>query len=199
VELRESIPPIWRRLELASDLTLTELHGVIQASFEWQESHLHKFSRRGRSGNKVERFLTEFDREEGDRGISEGDVRIGLVLAKPGDELSYLYDFGDSWEHLVLLEATKPRTPETPEVVCVDGARAGPPDDCGGIWGYHFILDAGLDSDHPDHEEAREMLELTFGDDPFDPELFDIDEVNSRLAIAMANDYQIWWPTEKGW
>lgn len=83
--------------------------------------------------------------------------------------------------------------PNLPRAMCLAGERAAPPDDCGGIWGYQSMVEAGLDPDHPDHEQALEQIEWTFGEDAFDPAIFDIGLANMRLAKAAATRFQRWW------
>jgi len=137
LELDGAAPEIWRRLELASDLTLDALHDVVQAAMGWTDSHLHQF----RMDDRTEPFLTDFAEEEGDEGIHERDVRLDQVLASPGDRLSYDYDFGDGWDHTLELETVSEYDGEVARVL--DGRRACPPEDCGGIGG---------------HDEIRELL-----------------------------------------
>jgi hypothetical protein len=99
-----------------------------------------------------------------------------LTQSGEGDSLTYVYDFGDGWRHAVTLERIHRPQSEVNPIVCLDGARACPPEDSGGIWGYQDLLDAFKDSNHPHHERAVEWL----GDD-YDSEAFDSDRVNSIL------------------
>jgi hypothetical protein len=92
------------------------------------------------------------------------------------DKCLYEYDFGDSWEHEVLVEKILPREQGKRYPVCLTGKRACPPEDCGGIWGYAEFLEAINDPQHPEHEEMREWV-----GGEFDAEAFDPDEVNREL------------------
>ena len=105
IDLESSVPPIWRRIEVPSDMALDRLHTVLQAAMGWTNSHLHAF-RMGpqRRDHRTQRFLTAYDLEEGDDGIAEVDVRLDETLATVGDRLFYEYDFRDSWDHTVKLE-----------------------------------------------------------------------------------------------
>ena len=98
-------------------------------------------------------------------------------MTKEKEFLVYEYDFGDSWEHKILLEKILPYDSKIVLPVCLKGKRACPPEDCGGIWGYEELLVTISDSKHPDHED---MLEWLGGN--FDPEEFDLEEINEDLA-----------------
>lgn len=106
IDLNRTKPPLWRRLELASDLFLDQVHEIIQAAFGWTDSHLHHFgSGPGHYGPETEHYLCPFQVEEGETGIPEEDVRLDEVLVDVGDKLFYDYDFGDDWQHTIKLEA----------------------------------------------------------------------------------------------
>ena len=135
VDLVGARPPVWRRLELPSTLRLDELHGVLQAVFGWTDSHLHRFSL-GDSAwdDSAEHFLCPYDVEEGeDDGVPACDVRLDEVLAEPGDRLLYTYDYGDQWDHLLVVEQVGATVDG---VRCTDGRRAAPPEDSGGVWDW---------------------------------------------------------------
>ena len=188
IDLKGTRPPLWRRLELSSDLLLDELHRVIQDAFGWTDSHLHQFSSGpGPHSPKAELYLCPFQVDEGDIGIPEEQVRLDEVLADPGDKLYYEYDFGDGWEHVIKLETVSARTAPAPRAVCTDGRRDGPAEDCGGVYAYELTA-AATDLDNPDHAEAVAELEHFFGGDidpaSLDTTRFDIDEINTALAVA---------------
>jgi hypothetical protein len=186
VDLTGTKPPLWRRLELVSDLFLNEVHEVIQAAFGWTDSHLHEFA----SGKDYYHFATEhylcpFEAEEGRAGVPEEDVRLDEVLAEPGDKLLYLYDFGDDWMHVIKLEAVRPRDTSAPSAVCTGGRRPGPSEDCGGVHGYELIT-AALDPAHPEHADAVADYARMYGEDVdpggYAPTTFDLEEINRTLA-----------------
>jgi len=187
VDLSYTEPPLWRRLELSSDLHLDEVHQVIQASFGWTDSHLHRFGC-GPSyySTKTVYYLCPFSADDGDNGVPEEDVRLDEVLVKVGDKLFYEYDFGDSWLHLITVEAVSERAQSAPQAICTDGDRPGPAEDCGGVPGYELMVVAN-DPDHPDHREAREHFAAMYGADvepqEWAPVPFDADRVNRLLAV----------------
>src|SRR5215471_6300545 len=149
IDLKGTRPPLWRRLELASDLFLDQVHEIIQVAFGWTDSHLHQFgSGPGHYGPETEHYLCPFQVEDGETGVPEEDVRLDEVLVDAGDRLFYDYDFGDGWEHVIKLEALLPRPDAGPGAVCVAGRRDGPAEDCGGIYAYELIS-AATDPGNP--------------------------------------------------
>ena len=120
---RPAKPPIWRRLVLPGDLVLDELHDVLQVAMGWQDGHLHKF---GVGADRRTRayFVTRFDLSEGDDGLVEDGVRLDQVVSGKGDRLFYDYDFGDGWEHVLVVEDVLDDPPSAP--VCLAGKMACP-------------------------------------------------------------------------
>ncbi len=161
------------------------MHVAIQAAMGWYDSHLHRF----RMGNdhRSACFATEFDLDEGDEGIPESDVRLDQILAEKGDELWYECDFGDGWDHKLVVEAVLDEPLAT--VRCTAGRMACPPEDCGGIAGYEELAawvrsgydDTLLPQSFEDAEHGRNWLPLDWH-----PDHFDIDETNEALAVASA-------------
>ena len=170
VTLRGSKPPIWRRLQVESNNTLAELHRILQRAMGWYNAHLHQFID-GR---------TYYGEPHPDYGLDmedESKVRLNQIMSEPKDKFFYEYDFGDSWEHELLLEKVLTADPATSYPVCLKGKGACPPEDCGGVWGYYDLLETIQNPDHPEHQD---MLEWLGGD--FDPDEFSVEEVNERLA-----------------
>ena len=176
VTLLDIDPPIWRRIEVPSDFTLEDLHDVLQVVMGWDNSHLHQFmTRDGRWFKGLTPFGDELD--SFDDGALEGwEVHLYDLKEELKEKMAYEYDFGDGWMHEVKLVEAKPADQSRPKVRCLAGDRACPPDDCGGTWGYQDLLDAFKNPKRQDDE----MLEW-LGDD-FDPEAFDVDNVNRRFA-----------------
>jgi pRiA4b ORF-3-like protein len=186
VDLSGAKPPLWRRLELTSGLFLDEVHEILQAAFGWTDSHLHQFGSGPRYyGPETEYYLCPYQVEEGEPGVPEEEVRLDEVLADPGDTLCYLYDFGDSWEHVIRLEAVAPWDDAVPAAVCLEGRRDGPPEDCGGLGGYELIS-AAVDPLNPGHGEAviefERMYGIEFHADGNGLNPFRIDVLNAELA-----------------
>jgi len=169
ITLKESRPPIWRRFQVRSDVTLAKLHRIIQEVMGWFDGHLHQFIV-GRIYYGVP------DPDDLSETRDERKVRLDQILSVPGRKIVYEYDFGDGWEREIVLEKILSPDPKTRYPRCLDGARACPPEDCGGIYGYADFLEAIRD---PNHEEHEEMLEWIGGE--FDPEEFDLQDINISL------------------
>ena len=168
ITLTDSKPPIWRRVLVRSDIGLPKFHAVLQATMGWEGGHLHAFRAGHESYGEPDEYMDDMK--------SEVKVKLDKLLRKEKDSLVYEYDFGDGWEHKVLLEKiVYDETIQTP--VCIKGKLACPPEDCGGIYGYYDLLDALSDSQHPEHESMLEWL-----GEGFDPEAFSVEEVNELLA-----------------
>ncbi|CAI7974204.1 conserved hypothetical protein [Frankia sp. Hr75.2] len=172
VGLRDAKPPIWRRLEVPADTSLARLHTILQTAFGWDDSHLHVF----------ETPYGRFGRPDADLGQrAEAAVSLEQVLPDVKAKISYTYDFGDDWEHQIVLEKILDPDPSVRYPRCTGGRRAAPPDDCGGIWGYEALLETLGNPSHPEHEERLEWLGL---DNPadLDPARFDAEEVTAALS-----------------
>ncbi|WNB86501.1 plasmid pRiA4b ORF-3 family protein [Cellulomonas sp. ATA003] len=163
IELEDVEPPIWRAVQVPTDLTLDDLHTVIQVAMGWTDSHLHRFTVGEPWDPAARSFVTAEDIAEGERGEPESGVAIGAVLREAGDELRYTYDFGDGWNHVVRLEGTTSSADGAPR--CVAGQRACPPEDCGGAPGYEELVHRWSPSrralaDRFDVAEAQRLLQL---------------------------------------
>lgn len=169
VTLRGSKPPIWRRFLVPGSISLKRLHDSIQAVMGWTDSHLHQFEANGI-------LYGTSDREFGLTRVSENKTTVDQVLRRPKNKLSYEYDFGDGWEHEIILEAILPPLDDGRYPIIEAGRRACPPEDVGGIGGYENFLEVIRNPKHPEHGEMREWIGGSF-----DPEDFDANEAN--LAI----------------
>lgn len=172
VVLAETQPPIWRRLELAADTGLAELHRIIQVAFGWEDSHLHVFETRyGAFGIA--------DRELGHR--AEKPVTLEQIATQPGEGLNYVYDLGDDWVHEIVVERVVDGVPGAAHPRCTAGERAAPPEDCGGAWGYADLLAVLADPQDDEHEDRLAWLGLESAAE-FDPDAFDPAAVTRELS-----------------
>jgi len=171
VVLREVEPPVWRRLHVPGSLRLDRLHRVLQRVMGWTNSHLHEFVIAGRR-------YGEPDPEGGPTAVlPEHRVRLCDVAAAENRHFLYRYDFGDNWQHEVLVERISTAREGGVVPVCLAGARRCPPEDCGGVPGYEEFLATIHDVGHPQHDER-----LAWVGGAFDAESFDLDQVNRALA-----------------
>jgi hypothetical protein len=168
ITLLDTDPEVWRWVRLLGETDLEELHYVIQVVMGWENSHMHQFATAERRYGLDEDYMPD---PESERGTTLREVALRV-----GDRILYEYDFGDSWEHELLVEEILPPESGVRYPVCTGGDLAAPPEDCGGIPGYYMLLEAIQDPDHPDHEEMFEWV----GED-YNPVAFDPDEVNRRL------------------
>ena len=168
ITLRDIKPPIWRRILVAPEIKLNKLHDVLQIVMGWTNSHLHQFD------TPLGYFADpDFELEEAE---SSKKATLQSVLSVPKSHIRYEYDFGDSWDHQIVLE----KVVELDEPVfarCLTGARACPPEDCGGIWGYDNLLEILKNPKHPEYKDMSEWIPLGF-----DPEAFDAEAINKQLA-----------------
>jgi hypothetical protein len=170
ISIRNIEPAIWRRVIVWDWTTLDSLHLIIQELFGWQNYHLYHFDVKGvgyESPNPESDATSSVDIPLMELGIGDGDV------------LTYVYDFGDQWELDIRVLGSPPIDPDTSYPHCVEGQRAGPPDDSGGPHRYTESLKILANSSHPEFEEIRSWY-----DNAFDPEMFDLRAMNRILSLA---------------
>ena len=171
VQLRDIELPIWRILRVPSRTSLLKLHKILQRAMGWTNSHLHLFEIDGKPYGEGD-FEWDFDVQDY-RGM-----RLDKIFTEGRTSILYEYDLGDSWRHDITLLGTMEGETEE-KIACIAGARACPPEDCGGVTGYYALLEALAD---PEHDEHDMLLEWSGG--RFDPEAFDVvavDRVLKRL------------------
>ena len=169
ISLKHSRPAIWRRIQFA-DCTLNKLHHYIQTAMGWSNSHLHEFDIKGQRYGDPHLLLEIFEEHDYKNSLTTLVSKL-LQNREKGFAFLYTYDFGDTWEHEVKFEGSIPANPDSKYPLCVKGAMACPPEDCGGLWGYESMLEAIADPEHKEHED---MLEWLGG--PFDPTEFQAEE-----------------------
>jgi hypothetical protein len=165
-------PEIWRRLRVPADIRLDRFHQVLGAVLGWQDSHLHVF----------EHGSDRYGFPDPDVSIRDDrEVALGALLVEPGDRLRYEYDFGDSWEHEIVLEAVE-QADHSPS--CTDGAGRCPPEDVGGIPGYEDLRRVLATPGEDGHTEALEWLGIERACD-FDPLDFSVERANAAVASVL--------------
>jgi hypothetical protein len=163
---------VWRRLQVPADLSLDQLHEVIQTAMGWHNCHMHVFSDGWSEYGRPDRELGHQD---------ERKVHLSQLLTSVGDKIGYNYDFGDDWLHDITLEKILPAGVGVNRAACTAGKGACPPEDCGGVWGYEELKATLADPDAEEHDDMLEWLGLSSGDD-FNPKEFSAEEVNRRLG-----------------
>lgn len=171
IELRGTKPKVWRRVLVPQTITLLKLHLVIQAAFGWGHSHLHEFI-----AGDGERYGSADPMYDAPDSINSENVRLTTVLRT--STLSYVYDFGDYWDHRITVEKTHAADPFITLPFLIGGAGATPPEDCGGVPGYADFVRAMGDPNDPEHKHLVEWI----GVETWDPAAFDSTEANDRLA-----------------
>jgi Plasmid pRiA4b ORF-3-like protein len=168
ITLAEVSPPVWRRVVLPGGYTLDRVHRAIQLAMGWQDYHLHSFEIDGVQYGQPDP-AGELDLRD------ELDTRLDAVVGKD-TVFIYTYDFGDWWEHEILVEEISPADPDERYPVCPAGANGCPPEDVGGAYGYANFLAALDDPAHPEHEAMREWVGPRF-----DRRAFDADRTTTLL------------------
>jgi hypothetical protein len=167
-------PPVWRRVQLRADTRLDQLHEILQAALGWENYHLHAFS----FGEE------EFGPRDPELGLDFSDERRVTLgeLTDLGARFRYTYDFGDSWEHEILVEDLLDPDPETHYPILVTAKGACPPEDCGGTWGYADLKEILADPGHDEHQERLEWLGLKNASE-FDPNAVTLEQLVEELAL----------------
>ena len=180
VTLKGIKPPIWRRVLLPPEISLERLHHVLQTVMGWTNSHLHEFV--------IDGFRYGYPSGETDEDI-ENEKRYKLSQIVPGEKakFSYIYDWGDYWDHEILVEKIVTHDEGIAYPVVLAGKRACPPEDCGGPSGYEELLKVLGDPSHPEHEDSFNWLP---GD--FDSDKFDIESVNKALSPSREKPKRTW-------
>lgn len=171
-------PAVWRRLIVPSTWHLGELHLAIQAAFNWWNYHLHEFRIGGLRYGDLD--TDDWGGPDDQRVFDEREVRLLHFDREPGLAFTYLYDFGDGWSHTVTLERPLFLEARPRHATCVDGGRARPPEDVGGLGGYERFLAIMADPGDPEHAEVRRWC-----GGHFDPNWFDRILVDKDLRSAL--------------
>lgn len=187
VMLNDSKPPVWRRIMVSSYISLAELHEIISAAFDWDNSHLHLFEEPGRHGTKYSSEPVEPAPWE-DSHEDEFETMLGEIMTAEGAKLDYLYDFGDDWTHRITLEKILDRDAAPTLPVCVTGRGMEPAEDSGGVWGWANMVEAVNDSNHPEHDSYREWAGIPAGA-TLDPKSFDLEAVNKRISGRYSRNF----------
>lgn len=172
IVLQDIKPLIWRRIQIADSCTFWKLHEAIQCAFGWTNSHLHVFEVMNPASDKIEYMGFEDEELEHKDGAI---IKVKNYISLENNKMIYEYDFGDSWRHSLTLEKIVDTEKEQKYPICLDGARACPPEDVGSTPGYENFLEVIADPTHPDHEHF-----IRWSGGKFKPEYFDLKKVRFR-------------------
>jgi len=176
ISLKNSTPPIWRRVLVKSSISFYELHYTIQIAMGWGNYHLFEF----KIGDyRIGIIDEDFDDPESGTAkiIVANEITLDEVISNGEFKFfSYEYDFGDGWMHSIVVEKTMPLDPDKYYPVCIKGKLNCPPENCGGLYGYYNFLEIIANKKHP---EYRNMVEWMGG--RFDPTEFEVEDVNVDL------------------
>jgi len=175
-------PPVWRRISVPSNFTFEDFHYIIQISFGWHNSHLYEFSPKG--FGSWPQIKTKFE-EDFDFGFSYGEViepheiKLSDIFKNVGQKFTYIYDFGDSWEHVITLEKILSDNMLYPKIIT--GKSQCPPEDCGGPLGYMQMKEILEDPSDPEYEDYAEWLGLEENEN-WDPKYYDLEQHQKLLT-----------------
>ncbi len=177
IELMEVAPPIWRVIEVPSTYTFWDLHVAIQDAMGWLDYHLHAF--RIVPPRKRKPVLIGIPDDMDEETILPGwKVPLCRFFKEPGDEALYEYDFGDGWQHRIVMEGLFLREKGKKYPNCLGGERACPPEDCGGVPGYYNLLEILNDRTHEEYADITQWLKGHAKNYyPYDPEHFEPSEI----------------------
>lgn len=186
ITLRGLQPAAWRRIEVPASYSLWDLHVAIQDAMGWQDYHLHAFRFDDPNrGGRIEVGIPNEDAFVGDPVVLPGwEQPMSAYFDRPGMRVEYEYDFGDSWEHDLLFEGIIPRIKGQKYPRCTGGARACPPEDCGGVHGYERLLSVIFDPRDPEYESMLTWLGGDFDPETFDPAQVKFDNPRARWRRA---------------
>lgn len=186
VLLSEVAPPVWRRIQVPETYSFWDLHVALQDSMGWRDYHLHLFRvSKPDTGKVVQIGIPDDDPFEGDEPTMPGwEIPIASYFSRAGVVARYDYDFGDGWEHELTLEAILQRQRDKKYPLCLGGARACPPEDCGGVGGYEDLLAVIQNPAHEEYESTLEWLGGRFDPEKFDPRNVKFDDPVRRYKVA---------------
>jgi hypothetical protein len=186
VILQGTQPMVWRRILVPGTYSFWDLHVAIQDAMGWLDCHLHLFRLRNPGTGEVDQIGIPIDDPFDDMEpcLPGWEVAMARYFRGPGDRADYEYDFGDGWRHEVVLEVISDRLPSAQYPICLDGARACPPEDCGGTHGYKELLVVLCDPTHEEYPSTLQWVGAGYDPAAFDPRNVRFDDPKKRWQQA---------------
>lgn len=186
ITLKDTDPPIWRQVRVPENYSFWDLHVAIQDSMGWQDYHLHEFRMRNPSTGKIDKIgIPDPDGFPDDKPMHPSwRVPIARLFTLQDSVADYTYDFGDDWEHSIILEDIQPCDADSQYPACIGGAHACPPEDVGGIHGYQEFLASIADPDHLEHDRNLEWIGGSYDSKAFNPDDVKFDDPQERWNRA---------------
>lgn len=178
ITLQDVEPPIWRIIQIPSTCDFWVLHSFIQDAFGWTNSHMHQFIYKDVNSDDPIEFGIPIEPELEDElpALAGWQHKIAKYITSETGSITYIYDFGDYWQHSIELEHILPAEQGIKYPRCIAGERNGPPEDCGGPHGYTDLLAILSDPDDTEYEDTRVWVDSMKGC-RFDPEQFDPEKI----------------------
>jgi hypothetical protein len=178
-----TLPPVWRRVSIPSHFTFAEFHYLIQSAFEWENCHLFQFSPKGWRSYPIIKFIEDYEKEEYTTGQSGNlreaeEVKLSDIFFECKQKYTYIYDFGDNWEHTITLEKISEGATLWPN--CLAGKGVCPPEDCGGVHAYKYLKEVLKNPKDPEYENALSWC-LYEGQTEWDPAAFNLKETQQLI------------------
>lgn len=186
-------PSIWRRIQVPKQYSFWDLHVALQDSMGWLDYHLHLFRIRKHHEKRAVEIGIPGEEMDDNITLPGWEIKIAEYFTEPGNEALYEYDFGDSWEHELLLEGILLKEKRVRYPRCIAGERACPPEDCGGVPGYHRLMKILGNPKHGEYQETVNWLKghaksyHPYRPDEFEPEKVHFDNPKKRWKIAFSN------------
>lgn len=182
---------VWRRILVPGTYSFWDLHVAIQDAMGWLDCHLHLFQLKNPATNDLDQIGIPSDDffDDTERCLPGWEVTIADYFRGPGDRADYEYDFGDGWRHEVVLEEISGGLTATQYPICLDGARACPPEDCGGIRGYKGLLAILRDPGNEEFPGTQQWVGTSYDPAAFDAASVRFDDPKQRWQQAFADRF----------
>ena len=183
VALTEVRPVVWRRIQVPAGYTFWDLHVAVQDAMGWLDYHLHEFTIH-LPDQDVRIGIPDEDGLDDEPVLPGWEVPVARYFGASIKTADYCYDFGDNWLHTVTFEKGLSADLHVKYPRCVAGKRHGPPEDCGGPWGFRRLLRILANPRHREHADMLDWVGGRFDSKAFEPSAVRFDNPRKRWKIA---------------